>query len=52
MLRVAHHREAQFRFQLLTRKPYAQSERAVISSSARAQAIRGDRANGLTQKNS
>jgi hypothetical protein len=36
---------------LLTDKTFAQSERTIISSSARARAIRGDRANGLTQKN-
>jgi hypothetical protein len=31
-------------------KPTAQSEGRIISSSARAQAIWGDRANGLTQR--
>ena len=50
MLRAAHHIEAPRRFQLLTRKSSAQSEGRIISSSARAHTIRGDRANGLTQK--
>jgi hypothetical protein len=35
---------------LLSCKICAQSEGRIISSSARAQAIRGDRANGLTQR--
>jgi hypothetical protein len=34
----------------LTRKTYAQSEASITFSSTQAQAIRGDRANGLTQR--
>jgi hypothetical protein len=52
MLRAAHQIEAPVRFQLLTRKTCAQSERPIINPFGIPHHIRGHRSNGLTQKNS